>query len=444
MKPGAVTGEERARLGPRFHHFLPPIPRVLFFLAGVVAPRISPQVWKMAIDTIRLRSPFIPESLARDVEHHCIERRATSLASGEVLYQITTGDLRGSWDSRIMVKVRREEWETKTTGKPRLVDCEPYIILECSAHKVMMGHNIYGGPTDFRKTCTEVIDLLEFLLGVQLPAAFTWIVQRVDWAEVYRLPFAAVQEFFEGIYTIQFPRRNKSASKHGSHSLHIPGTTTTVKLYHKGPEFDAHDSKRLKSFFAAYRAHTQRNEPQALINRWVNRKISALQRLANNRLRAEVGINSEKLDYDFGHRPQVHEVTDDYLKSVHDKEIMRLLKEGKTDMETVRKNKDVSRRLHQVYDSTIGNRLYGFWLQMATHSEEEVKRTMKRSLFYKYRKGLMDAGVSWLGTDVVIVANDSALPKDFRPLRTDPRVCYLPARNQPYLNDRDFLLKLAA
>lgn len=398
----------------------------------------------MAIDTIRLRSPYISEELARQIEMKCIQRKATSMATGEILYEITSGDLRASWDSRIMVKVRREEYETETTGRPRLVDCEPYILVECSAHKVMMGHNIYGGPTNFRKTVVEVISLLEFLLEVDLPAAHIWIVQRVDWAEVYRLPFAAVQEFFEGIYTIQFPRRNKSVSKHGSHSIHIPGTTTTVKLYHKGPEFYEHDSKRLKSYFLAYRTYTHKYEKPEQITHWVNRKLMALQRLANNRLRAEVGINSEKFDYDFGHRPQVHEVTDDYLKSVHDKEIMRLLKEGKSDMETVRRNKDVSRRLNDLYGDLAGNRLFGFWLQMAANGEDEVRRRMKRTAFYSARKALMDAGVNWTGTDVVIVANDSALPQNFRPLRTDPRVCTLPARNPAYLLDREFLLKLAA
>ncbi len=356
-----------------------------------------------------------------------------------------------------MVKVRREEFETATTGRPRLVDCEPYIILECSAHKVLMGHNIYGGPTNFRETCVTILEIMEGILQVDLPGVATWLVQRVDWAEVYRLPFAGIQEFFEGIYTIQFPRRNKSASKHGSHSLHIPGTTTTVKLYHKGPEFYEHDGKRLKRFLSAYYTFTNSITTETpngrtrhcsinpeVLNQMVNKKISALQRLANNRLRAEVGINSEKLDYDFGHRPQVHEVTDDYLKGVHDKEIMRLLKEGKSDMETVRKTKDVSRRLNAVYGDTIGNRLFGFWLQLAANGEEEVSRRMKRPSFYRNRKSLMDAGVNWTGSDVVIVANDSALPKDFRPLRTDPRVCTLPARKPAYLFDREFLLKLAA
>lgn len=407
----------------------------------------------MAIDTIRLRSPYIDESLARQIEAGAIKRMGINMGTGEVLYELTTGDLRGSWDSRISVKIKRDEYVT-VNGRPVLQDCDPYIVLECSAHKVLMGHNIYGGPTDFRETSLRVLELVETLLGVHLPAITLWTVQRVDWAEVYRLPFNAIQEFFEGIYTIQFPRRNKSVSKHGSHSLHIPGTTTTVKLYHKGPEFHAHDSKRLKSYFRFIRLHetTTRDPSGNLVYgetdqhtaQWVNRKISALQRLANSRLRVEVGINAEKLDYDFGHRPYVHEVTDEYLKGVHDKEIMRLFKEGKSDMETVRQNREVSRRLNEVYGDTLGNRLYGFWLQMATNEEEEVKRRMTRPTFYRLRKSLVDAGCSWLRTDVVVVQNDSALPADFIPLRTDPRVCLQPARNAAAYLDRALLLKLAA
>ncbi|MBI5330719.1 MAG: replication protein [Betaproteobacteria bacterium] len=402
----------------------------------------------MAIDTIRLKSPAIDESLAQYIESQCILRQAIDLGSGEKLYEITTGDLRGSWDSRIMIKVRREDYVMQN-GRPVLQNCEPYLILECSVHKVQLGHNIYGGPTDFRATCMDVAELVRTLLHIDesewtWPFTLYWTVQRVDWAEVYRLPFAAIQEFFEGIYTIQFPRRNKQCSKHGSHSIHIPGTTTTIKMYHKGPEFYEHDSKRLKNYFLALRKHTHPHEEDAKQSRWAKRRLSALQRLANNRLRVEVGINSEKFDYDFGTRPQVKDVTDDYLKGVHDKEIMRLLKEGKSDMETVRNNKQVSRRLNAEYGEKLGDIYYGFWLQLATNGEEDLKRRMKPRSFYRKRKALMDAGISWHNTDVIVVANDGALPKDFRPIRTDTRVCTLPARVNHAVNNREFLLKLAA
>ena len=157
----------------------------------------------------------------------------------------------------------------------------------------------------------------------------------MDWAESFQLPYQAVQEFFEGIYHVAFPRRKMQ--KYGNESIFVPGTTTTIKLYHKGPEFQKNDRKRLawvlRNFF-------QENKPRDAAPDWAQRqayrKVAAIQRLANNRLRAEVEVHAEKLDYDFGHKPKVREVTTDYLQAVFDKEIARLLREGSEGVKVVR------------------------------------------------------------------------------------------------------------
>jgi II/X family phage/plasmid replication protein len=397
----------------------------------------------MAIDTVRLKSPYIDDSLLRRIEAKCVLRQGIEVESGEVLYEITSGSLLGSWDSRISIKPMREDFVMSSSGRPVLHPSEPYFILECSAHKVFHGHNIYGGPVDFQETCLALVEFLENLLDVELPPARNWLVRRVDWAENYRLLYVAIQEFFEGLHTVQFPRRR--AAKFGAHSIHFPGSTTTVKMYHKGLEFREHDFKRLKYFFSLYRAYTNPSAQDAEANsRWVNRKLEAFQRLANNRLRVEVGIHAEKLDFDFGHQPYVHEVTSDYLKGVHDREVGRLMKEGKSPMEIVRDNRSVSNRLRFVYGETRGSQLLGFWFQMAGLGEEVARQNFSRTVFYRNRKALQDAGVSWLHSNVHVIANQSALPADFKPFRSDPRLCQRPARNRPaiYL-DRDFL-KLAA
>jgi II/X family phage/plasmid replication protein len=393
----------------------------------------------MSIDTIRLRSPFIDEGMARQIEASSIQRRALDMRSGEILWEITTGNLEGSWDSRIMVRIMREEHYPDKNGFVKLRDCEPYVMLECSAHKVLMGHNIYGGPIDFKETVTRVIEFLERYLGVGFPPVSSWIVRRVDWAEVFRLPFVAISEFFEGLQTVQFPRRK--ASKHGSHSMHFPGSTTTVKLYHKGPEFREHDFKKLKRYFTHYRTQQYPHAKDCQGNtRWVTLKLEALQRLANNRLRVEVGVNSIKLDRDFGHPPFVHEVTDEYLTKLHDREITKLLKEGKEAMETARTNRDVSARLKSIYgpDDRMVGILFGFWMQLAGLGEEVVKANIKRTTFYRLRKSLQDAGISWFNTNVYVLENkESALPKNFKPLRTDARICTMPAKQRPYHLSRD-------
>ncbi len=393
----------------------------------------------MSIDTIRLRSPFIDEGMARTIEANSIQRRALDLRSGEILWEITSGNLEGSWDSRIMVRIMREEHISDASGNVRLRDCEPYILLECSAHKVLMGHNIYGGPTNFKETVTQVLDFIEQVLDVGFPPVSRWIVRRVDWAELYRLSFIAITEFFEGLQTVQFPRRK--ASKHGSHSMHFPGSTTTVKLYHKGPEFREHDYKKLKRYFTHYRTQQFPGNKRVQDNaRWVSKKMEALQRLANNRLRVEVGINSIKLDRDFGHPPFVHEVTDEYLTKVHDREIRKLLKEGQEAMETARTNRDVAARLKSIYgpDHRMVGILFGFWMQLAGLGEETVKANIKRTTFYRLRKDLQDAGISWFNTNVYVLENkESALPKNFKPLRTDARICTLPAKPRPYHLNRN-------
>lgn len=400
----------------------------------------------MAIDTLKLKSPSIDPSLARKIEAQCILRSGKDLSTGEILYEITTGDLLGSWDSRISVKVMREEYESRGRGKIELVPCDPYLLLEGSVHKIFFGHNIYGGPTDFLRASRDFVCLIEDVLGVDLPLADWWQVRRVDWAEMFRLPFAGIQEFFEGMSTSNFPRRK--AQKYGMHSIYFPGTHCTLKLYHKGPDFQAHDSKRLNFFFKDYRYQKFPQDEMCAANaKWVKRKIQALQRLANNRLRVEAEIHADKLDYDFGHKPLVSEVTEDYLRGVYDKEMQKLMREGKSDMETVRESRAVKNRLVNIYGETEGSNLFGFFMQLAGFGEEVVKQdywpTRKSSYYFKRRR-LERAAVSWLGSNVHVILNDGALPRDFVPYRSDSRLCVLPARTKPaFIVERDYFKKAA-
>lgn len=401
----------------------------------------------MGIDTVKLKSPplgatpSLGEMMLRTIERQCKRWQQVDGCSGEILYEITKGELLGSWDSRISLRPMREDFILNKNGRPEKHACEPYIILECSAGKVFNGQNIYGNVVNFQATCQELIDKIAGLVGVKLPKASRWLVHRVDWAENYALPYVAIQEFFEGIYTIQFPRRK--ASKYGDHAVYFPGKTTTVKLYHKGLEFAAHDRSRMKYFFSLYRSQQMPGAGPSNCA-WVNRKIEALQRLANNRLRVEVEIHANKLDADFGHRPRVDEVTDEYLTGLHDREIRKLLREGKSGIDTVRLSKAVSERLNAFYGGTVGNRLHGFWCQLATNGETDCKNKYPKPTFYRNRKLLENAAVSWNSTDVKLIRSQGALPVDFAPIRTDPRLCTAQVREKPaFLLDRGFLQLVA-
>lgn len=394
----------------------------------------------MAYDTIKLKSPSMDRDLIRRIEQKCMLRSGMDCSTGEVLYELFTGELLGSWDSRISVVPKYEDWVVGKDGRPRLHACEPYILVEASVHKAMLGHNVYGGPSDFLQACRYLVALVEKLLEVDLLPADYWTVHRVDVAHVYDLARPACKEFFDSIQLRNFPRRQKKAAKYDM-AVYFAGKTTTVKFYHKGSEFTAHDRARLRGFFKTLFHHLHGSDPKNLER--AEKKVKALQRLADRRLRVEVEIHSDKLQYDFGRNPTVQEVSDAYLERIHDTEVERLLREGKQAMETVRTTTAVMTRLQNVYGDTKGAQLYGFWSAMCTLNENVIRDKYSRATFFRNRKFLEDAGVSWRSSNIVVTANDSLI-HDFTPQRVDRRFCFAPARNRPeYQISRD-LMRLAA
>lgn len=392
----------------------------------------------MAIDTVKLRSPEISEGIAVFLERQCILKQGLELATGEILYEITTGNLEGSWDSRISFKVCREDWIANRSGKLEQIPCKPFVLVEASIHKFFYGQNIYGNPTGFQELCRVFINMLgEMLAGDDynhsdryklFPDPAKWEVRRVDWAEMFTLTQAAQAEWFRALKNCKFPRRALKEAKYDT-AVHFPGKFTTLRIYGKGAEFKKHDLPRIRHALMAYAMRqVKEHSGKALIDHtaygWIEKKLSALQRLANNRLRAEVQINADKLHYDFkGRYPLVSEVTDEYLLAIFKDQIFKLLKEGKSDMETVRTYDAVQARLALVAGTRSANNLFAFWMKLAARGEEAIRPDYSKAQFYANRKKLVDAGISWNSSDVFVVPQDTALPRDFMPLPSDVRRC---------------------
>lgn len=378
----------------------------------------------MPLDTVALRSPKIDHGLAHYLEQQCIMKQGIELATGEILYEITTGNLDGSYDSRIAFRVLREEFRN-VNGTPQLFPTDPFIEVEASVHKVFFGQNIYGGFTDFQTAIKLFIDLLGMIMADDinlLPSAKNWLVTRIDWAEMFHLSPKAIEEFFRGISHCTFPRRSKKSAKYGVNAVHFPGTSTTVKIYHKGPEFSEHDKSRMRRGLTFTRHKSHPRSDQYDTNKiWVEKKIKALQRLADNRLRAEVGIHAKKLMYDFNEKlPTVEQVTTEYITKTFDADIYRLIREGKTDMETVRTRDRVLTRLQTHYNNRTTNSLMAFWMLMAGMGEVEARKQYGKSQFYENRKKLENAGISWHQSNVLILPDqETALPRGFIPVRSN-------------------------
>lgn len=353
----------------------------------------------MAIDTIKIKQYITPE-LANEIRENCVKKIAYEVDTGNIQYDITTGSLEGTYDSRISIRI----------------DCDVawYITVECSVHKIMLGHNVYGGSDDLKFVVYYLHKRLEGILKIKFPFChLKWQLIRIDLAEVYDLGnFEAVQEWFRAVNTCQFPRR--VVQRYGTHGIAAYGSMTGVKAYHKGPDFWVHDRKRLK-------------------NLRIQVDYDYLQELANRYLRMEVEIKGRKLKEMYDKKyPYIGQIRMSNLYNVYDREVYRFLKEGKSDMEQVKNTLDVRARLFNLHSDKMASSLLATWYQLTTLGEEVVKRDMKKANYYKHLKLLKEAGVSWHGTDIIML-EDTLVPKDFIPIRTDKRRVTLEAPEMAYI-----------
>lgn len=392
----------------------------------------------MGIDTVALRSPYISEKLAQHLENQSIYRSGVELSTGKVLYEFTTGSLAGSFDSRIRFVVKREEFTTNPlSGAISKVNCPPFIEAEASVHKFRYGQNVYGDTTGFQSQVSFFLDSLSTILNpvddleLDLPEPLDWTVTRVDWSEMHRLNPQQIADYIHYLSLAKFPRRQ--AMRFGQTGVYFPGTVT-IKFYHKGPEFKSHDAKRVRD---GYKSLLLKNCDTSLhnsVDQIVSKKIKALQRLADNRLRTEAEIHAEKLRYDFGHLPTVAQVTDDYLKKTYHEQFEKLLKEGAADMETVRNHDAVKARLNRLCPSKVtANKLLGFWMRLVAEGEERLKEDFSKATICRNKKILKEYAISWVSGDVYIVANQAEI-LEFSPLKSISRRCNAPVRTGSVFN----------
>lgn len=332
------------------------------------------------IDTLKLVSPELSAEAVASVVAASVHRYAVDNATGEELWSFTSGELAGSHDHRIRFNIRDKS-----------------IVIEGSVHKLLLGHNIFGGSDDLQACARFIVSGISARLGVDLPPADLWAVHQIDEANGYLFEgFDAVEGYFRAMQGVSYPRRQ--VSRHAFQSIHVPGRLTTLKLYHKGVEFSKHDRKRLKRGM-------------------LRADLDWLQKYANGVLRSEVSIR-RRLVEDFGHWPLVSEVPAGYAKRIHDSELARLVREGKAEMQTVRTFLEVKARLHEVYTPRNAHLLLGTWMQLSAMGEAETKKHMPPRTYFRHRSQLLDAGCSWHSADIHQGAQ--LFPMDFVPVSSSP------------------------
>ncbi len=358
------------------------------------------------LDTVKLHSPYISEDVANQVERHLNTRSGVQNSTGTIMYEIVGGEvqLEGSYDHRVRVAVlrKRSVWvpgKGTRRGQTVIEECPPYLEVEGSVHKAMAGHNVWGGPPSIREPITWLIFDLARYFDCWLPYAPTWDIQRLDWANVYDLgSHTVVGDYLWALNQASYPRRR--AQNYGRTGAFFPGDATSVKFYHKGVEFQRHDYGRIRRapFGGVQLANEVRDR-------------------ANRLLRVEVSIKAPTLDRAYDRSPTVDKVSPIWVADLWEREVQKVVREGRTDMEVVRKAVDVRARLGSLHSRRLASAVYATWVGFSTVGEEQTKLLMAQDTFYRHRRFLEAAGCSWHGTDVQLV---DAVPSfgDFVPTLT--------------------------
>jgi II/X family phage/plasmid replication protein len=203
-----------------------------------------------------------------------------------------------------------------------------------------------------------------------------------------------------------YPRRK--VSTYGLESIYAPGAITSVKLYHKGPEFRKNGRELRKTLSVA--------------------AGELLQSAADRRLRVEVEIKPRRLARirtarRARRKPMVREVSDAWLEKIFNDELDRLLRERLSSLPIVRRQDEVFERLRSMYSRRRAEVLFGLWTVLSTQGEDATRAKYARSSFYRNRRLLVDAGVAWTRTDN---PDGEGKPQPLEGLtlrRSDPRRC---------------------
>lgn len=310
--------------------------------------------------------------------------------TGTVEWEFFTGEIRDSWDARIGLSLVDNEIVNRN-GKPEKRRLEhPRLRVECSIHKAMMGHNVFGGPERFQPAVVWLVDELSEQMGCELPNAMEWQVQRIDWAEIFQ--FTAMKEWFSQLKHLYYPRRGESAIRWESTSFWVSTSMVFSKVYQKQAEFLAHDYSRVVRM---------QGEKQA----------EFLKQISENIIRCDVELRPRKIKAIHnvkGRDVYVREIDDDLLREVWVSEMGKILQFNEKVKESYCDTYSVSIQLmHSGFTPKKQMILFGTWQALSSLGEEHCKKMMPKATFLRHKKELKDLGITWASTDAMVVKDET-------------------------------------
>lgn len=300
------------------------------------------------IDTVKIRTrDRLSESLT--VGDKVLK---VDLETGTVIWEITSCELNGSYDSRISLKL----------------DKEGRCILELSLQKALFGHNIFGGISNLALGLNVILTNLSKV--VKLPPLEEWEVMRFDIAEVFIVE--EPEKEISKLAKLYYPRRRKHIYEGG---VYFPASGSTLKIYAKYREFMKHDYSRVKNKLGIMYAEQ-------------------LAELSKKLLRVEIECRKKYIERNIG-IIDIYDVNKELCNEIYEKEIMKLTKESGENMTS----DEVLRKLIEYYGMGEGNSIFATWAKIQLLGTDEVRATMSKATYYRHLKKMRDIGISLYGTD---------------------------------------------
>jgi II/X family phage/plasmid replication protein len=329
-------------------------------------------------DTIEVISPALEDSVVKAVVKKSQVLERYDCETGEILFRITTGFLEGSYDSRLSIR--------QVEGNK--------IRISGSVHKFILGHNCFGGPVDIKKCCKYLVLVVQKRLNIELPGWDKWEVGRVDIAHVFNLgDYQTVCDYLRSLRTAVYPRRK--VQTYDLESVYFPGSSTTLKFYNKGIEFSTHDKPRLVRLKDG--------------NIYTEENIDLLEKLSLQLIRVEVEVRRRKMKND-GVKLNCGSLDDGYFNACYEKEVLKVIKEGNSDLELVRDIEGVKDRLNRFYSKRKADSLFGTWSRIQLEGIDVVKNTYGRTQWYCIRRDFAYCGISLKGSLEIVDVINRSLP----------------------------------
>ena len=334
------------------------------------------------IDTIRFRTEYLDEDIIDIINTKMCVRQGIDFNTGENMYIIISNTLaENTYNRAITIKVERKEWQKQYSSRYEKmvackVDSKPYIIIECSAHKILMGHNIYGGSDNIYASVALIIKRISELYDIP-DSVFGNInnfeVLRMDFAKNFRIP--SVSKYIEFLNNCYYPRRN--VVRRQNQSIYIVGTTTTIKFYDKFKEFKVHDYKKIKN--------------------------DKLLEMSKNILRVEVEFKRRKLKDEF-ESLKLKDVNMGKIIKLYDSELNKIFKTKVIDGKKL-VGVDVYDLLCQNYSSQLATTLFASYNILLIGGIDKLFEKVPRSTAYRHIQSLKELGIYW-GNEVKLIYSD--------------------------------------